>query len=486
LDRNRRKKFGRKYPHLGRIVDLLVHSNIDEYLLGLPFLRRPEGMETMEHDEELCLLMGLCRYESFRDGQPIFFEGEVGDKMYIQVDGTCAVTNDELQIAAEQAREAADMLAPESEKGKRNKSHTPVRSGSVMAVKSVASAADSAKSALEKLGEEGSNNSNNSSSTSSSTGSKTEDNSQTIDSPTINPKAPQPYTNDFSTKSKTTAKVVPILDSDPPVIKPQKFSVSPKTSSADKPTRRNSLVKENSAIHRSEQGVAPNPAPKDEEGDDKDNDKDKDKDSNSTNDTNPSSKQTSQLKKKTTVMTAKQHLSYWKNRISGGDGKNNQWEKISLAPSEVLFNTSKGDFFGEMSVMSSMPRTITIVASSNCLFLTISKADWKMFMYKREKRKRVVQVHLQYELMRTLYKMRISFFQSVDEERFTDLSERLVVDGEFCFSIRFRSTNPTHSWQRSSHGLRQGNGHHETRGEGRQVLRNYEWKSSCKRQGGHL
>jgi len=116
----------------------MTDSNISGYLSKLPFFLQDPAQTEDKYNKELGILLSFCQYEGFRDGQPIFFEGEEGDKLYIQLDGSCAVTNDELQNAAEQARELAEQIQANSpQQSKRKKTISGVSSSSSVRTMSV-------------------------------------------------------------------------------------------------------------------------------------------------------------------------------------------------------------------------------------------------------------------------------------------------------------------------------------------------------------
>ena len=114
LDKSRKRKFLKKYPEMGDIIDILMHAKIDNFLQQLPFLK-----QTIEDDEEngdpehagLGMLAAVCKYEAFNEGELIFCEGDIGDKLYIILQGKVAVLNNtahEKKIQQEAADNAKD------------------------------------------------------------------------------------------------------------------------------------------------------------------------------------------------------------------------------------------------------------------------------------------------------------------------------------------------------------------------------------------
>ncbi|GMH77366.1 hypothetical protein TrRE_jg3185 [Triparma retinervis] len=101
LDKTRQRKFIKKHPDLKDIVDLLMHAKIDHFLSNLPFIKSSINAEG-EGEQGLGMLSSVCKYEAFGKGEPIFCEGEYGDKLYIILKGSCAV----LTAASESSKNA--------------------------------------------------------------------------------------------------------------------------------------------------------------------------------------------------------------------------------------------------------------------------------------------------------------------------------------------------------------------------------------------
>jgi CRP-like cAMP-binding protein len=108
LDKGRQRKFLKKHPDLKDIVNLLMHAKIDNFLSKLPFIKSSIAADG-GGEQSLGMLSSVCKYEAFSRDEPIFCEGEYGDKLYIILKGSCAV----LTAASESSKNAEVHAASE-------------------------------------------------------------------------------------------------------------------------------------------------------------------------------------------------------------------------------------------------------------------------------------------------------------------------------------------------------------------------------------
>jgi len=338
-----------------------------------------KAMSSPEYCDEVGILLSFARFVGFRDGQPLFFEGDPGDSLYILLDGECCVTNDVLQNAAAEARRLAEEMEkrmveegikiPKKESKNKNSSQ---RNVSVQLAKERARAATKQK--VVPIGgegiEEGGVGGDAALGDGSGSGSGASDSPETASPPGSN----SPSTPQMRKRGSVGQGVVVKTDSP----------------AANVNYRRNSLAKESGKGSNLQL-------------------------------TDPALSQTANKNRSMTI------LGTFKDMLSGKDNQANLWEKIVLTPGEVLYRGQVGDCFGELSVLSSMPRTTSVIATKPSLFLAINKEDWAKFIYKRRHRRKIVHRHLQTNMMERLANMNISFFESVDQKKYAELAGSVEV-----------------------------------------------------------
>ncbi len=295
LDRGRRRKFLKRYPDLQDIIDTLMHAKIDNFLSQLPFL----STEDDEH-EGLGMLSSVCKYEAFEKGEPIFVEGEVGDKLYIILKGKCAVLKNEY-----------------------------------------------------------------------------------ADKKSVNPKNQMKDVNS------------PIEDTGIP------GSVSSEVLSGGNPgsgiTRRKSFL-----------GGAPKSGSK-----------------KNISRGERSMKEEKDGSQKANLSVVKGGINKVMNKFR--HSKNGKTTVLEYREEDVLASLPAGNYFGEMAVMVTMPRSSTVVAEEKSLLLTVSKKEWQHFLSYHETTKARVERHMKTRLMGLFRSMNISFFESVPRTRYDELAEHCDV-----------------------------------------------------------
>jgi CRP-like cAMP-binding protein len=262
---------------------MLMHAKIDNFLSQLPFLT-PEA-DTEEH-EGLGMLSSVCKYEAFNAGEPIFFEGDKGDKLYIILKGECAVLKND----------------------------------------------------------------------------------------TAND-APEPSPEDELSESEGRA------GGDLPGAVPAARNSDP---SGDANRRRGSVTKMMSSSKISD----------------------------------PNASKSGTNKGNAAAPGKGSMMSRIKNRLK----KKETGAAFSLEADDVLAKLGSGNYFGEMAVMVTMPRSSTIVATERSLLLTVSKEEWKEFLEHHDATRVAVEMHMKSRLMGMFAAMNISFFENVTKNRFAELA----------------------------------------------------------------
>jgi CRP-like cAMP-binding protein len=279
LDKNRKKKFCKKYPDVSDIIDMLMHAKIDTFLSQLPFLL-PDNGDT-EHNG-LGILSSVCKYEAYDCGEPIFVEGDIGDKLYIILKGSCAVLKGDYIDGRDGKDDTPDATQERNDKNDKN---------------------DNIPGAVSS--------------------DKADDNSNGSDS-------------NSNRKSKSQGGVLSQGSSNTIKFKLQKL--------------RNKLKKK-----------------KEEEG------------------------------------------------------------TLSFSKDDVLATLTSGNYFGEMAVMVTMPRSSTVVASERTLLLTVSKNEWREFLLHHDKTRKAVELHMKSRLMGQFSAMNISFFENITKQKFEEMSPQCDV-----------------------------------------------------------
>jgi len=329
LDKGRQRKFLKKHPQLKDIVDVLMHAKIDNFLGRLPFIKASvcqEGNEGGEH-EGLGMLSSVCKYEAFNEGEPIFCEGEYGDKLYIILKGSCAVLT-----AASEASKSAETKAQE-----------------------FAARENDAGGLHSKVNKE-----NDTTTTTNDAG------------------------NGEGAKEEQNRDANPLPGAVGEEAKPR----------APESERRNLMQKKNSGSKRGgrrERSIQEKTASK--------------RRNNSSG---------------TIRNEGKNLLESMKKRFRKGETRN---LVITYQEDDVLATLNGGDYFGEMAVMVSMPRSSTVVAAEKCLVLTVSKDNWQEFLSHHEHTRLAVEAHMKSRLMGMFSKMSIPFFEKVADDKFLELSQ---------------------------------------------------------------
>ncbi|GMH75066.1 hypothetical protein TrST_g4995 [Triparma strigata] len=384
LDSGRRRRFVKKYPELKDIVETLMHAKIDNFLSQLPFIKIPkkpkknspvkvnraidafveeEGEEEDEDedgnqenpadsdsDEEdkehggLGMLSSVCKYEAFQEGDPIFCEGEVGDKLYIILKGTVAVlkTHD-MAVTEEPIRDERTPTNGDATACVGNGSDDDANNQTSGTITPMSSSVG-AKS-LEK-GLDGDDTPSN-----STTGTQNTSPNSSQDLP-----------------GQITEKVVA-----PPL---------KKMPTARNESRRKSLSKSGSQKDSSKRGSV-------------------------------------------SLNLGKLATGHGKNmfaKMRFGRNADDKSKAVELDEEDILATLKAGNYFGEMAVMVTMPRSSTVVAKEKCLLLTVSKADWAMFLQHHHKTRRAVEQHMKSRLMGLFRNMNIPFFETVHKDRYEELS----------------------------------------------------------------
>ena len=368
LDRGRQKKFLKKYPNLRDVVEVLMHAKIDNFLSKLPFIKaetdhyNAQGRHTAEEDEAehdgLGMLSSVCKYQAFSEGEPIFCEGEYGDKLYIILKGSCAVLN------------AFNASAVTPEKAPKD---APKENEKDVAAKAFASRENDAGNDSRK-----------------ETGSDTSTQPSTSDG-----NAP-----DGGTKENGGGVNLPgSINTDPPH--------NTEATAQGAGARRSSMQKSNSSV----KAVAPKPR---NSGTRKSGKRSSSKTAKGGSERSFHEGRT--LRKGTGKANMVESI---KKRFKKGETK---MKIIDYQPEEVLATLKSGSYFGEMAVMVNMPRSSTVVAAEKCLLLTVSKKSWQEFLEYHEHTRQAVEAHMKSRLMIMFSKMEIPFFEKAAKKQFEELS----------------------------------------------------------------
>ncbi|GMH55540.1 hypothetical protein TL16_g01932 [Triparma laevis f. inornata] len=412
LDGGRRRKFVKRYPDLKDIVETLMHAKIDNFLSQLPFIKVPKKIkpkspvqqkarnidafaeEDEDEDEDesnnsnkvseeqddsdsdsdsehggLGMLSSVCKYEAFQEGEPIFCEGEVGDKLYIILKGKVAVLKTHDMAVPENEFVNANTNANGGENGngegggddQQNEGRSGSSKGGITPSNSSVGGMNNSSKQLEKL---------------RAASEKLEKGLEGDDNPSSSGSTQGTGNTGSSNGSQDTHLPGQISDNNTSNVS----SVKLHTGRGD---RRNSLSKQSSQS------------------------------SSKRNNMNLGSKRGISLEKgKTKGLRARLFKRNADDKIKA----------VELDEEDILATLKQGNYFGEMAVMVTMPRSSTVVAKEKCLLLTVAKDDWTMFLEYHAKTKRAVEAHMKSRLMGLFRNMNIPFFETVHKDRYEELS----------------------------------------------------------------
>ena len=353
LDKGLLRKFFKRSPHLKNEIDSLLSLKIDQFLSDVPFIKdvmmkkdekedvlepglqdalpeletaslnaSEEELEEGGEDDEhggLGMLSCICRYEAFDAGRAIFCEGDLGDKLYIILKGSCVVLN------SNASEREVDSGATDSEEALPSEDDQNRKDGEGNKVSSFSSCNGSSQSPASWR--------RRASSVRVRTGSDTkEDPSQSKDQ------------NQDTTTTTTTGTTAQQL---------AQSSKKKKSSNAETKVR-----------------------------------------------------MIANLKKK----FAKNAAAIKGNTV------------FEYTPDEVLATLRKGDFFGEMAVMVTMPRSSTVVCAEKSLLLTVSKDNWWSFLKYHTRTRLAVELLMKTRLMGMFSVMNVPFFEGVAKKKYAELA----------------------------------------------------------------